>query len=241
MTERFNLIKNEGPEVEKRVLPRFPFNFLSFKGQGKEGDRVYEVRDISYRGMQLVLKDGKQPYESGEMINGTLIWRGKRLELAAEVKWVKEKSLGVVFDSTNGIGKKIRDFLSLDNIIAGMRPLHHGPLDLDLPTDLKYWLRADGPVEIFVWQHKDGDLSRFQMILLDKFIEWEDGKGVKTGRLLKHRDIDTPLTHNDEFLFEIDTNPDLETVQFARSIVAKVPHSSLPDAACSFLSLKLAL
>ena len=135
----------------------------------------------------------------------------------------------------------MKQFLSVENIVAGMRPIHNSGLDIDMPSNLKYWLRADGPVEVFIWQHNDGEIYRFQIILMDNFLEWEDGKGIKTGEVAEKRDLDTPLVKEDEFTFRFTGELDESILEFARSVVSQLPHNYLPDTARNFLETKLGL
>ena len=124
--------------------------------------------------------------------------------------------------------KKFIEFLSIDNIVQGMRPLHKGEL-VDIPSNLQYWLRADGPVEFFIWQHNDHELSRFQIILFENFVEWEDGVGIKTGKLYTKKDVDTPLSSEDEFTFQIDEMVDSFKIDFALQVSSKIPESYIPE------------
>ena len=204
MDNHLILIKNDDYKVEKRILPRFPFSYLTFKGSKRGLDHVFEVVDISFTGMQIALKAGNHTYAIDEEIEGIIHWRKVYLKVKGTVKWLKEEHLGVGFSKTKGLKKSVQDFLSVDNIVASMWPVHETEWGLGLPCNLKYWLRADCPVEIFVWQHKDGELSRFQMVMIDSFVEWEDGKGVRTGAILGHRNLETPLSWEDEFTLKMD-------------------------------------
>ena len=47
MTANLNLVKNAVKPVEKRVFPRFPFTFMTFKDSDCEKRQVFEVVDIS--------------------------------------------------------------------------------------------------------------------------------------------------------------------------------------------------
>lgn len=238
MENHLSLIKTGYQDIEKRVFPRFPFNYLTFKA--KNGmERVFAVKDISFTGMQLSLKDGGHPYKIGENVAGELHWRGAVLNLEAQVKWVHGQRLGVAFGGGEAFDKDIKSFLSIDNIIRGMRALHQSPMNLDLPSDLEYWLQADGPVEIFIWTHNDHEISRFQLVMMDSFVEYQDGKGLKSGRVLTKRDLDTPLVQEDEFVFEMDETLDEERLSFAQQIVLKIPPGFLPEDVQAFLRLKL--
>ena len=74
MERRFNLIKSDFEKHEKRVLPRFPFCYLTFKSD--ETSRVYEVKDISYTGMQLALKDDEHNFKEDSALKGHIHWLG---------------------------------------------------------------------------------------------------------------------------------------------------------------------
>ncbi|MDD0853071.1 PilZ domain-containing protein [Halobacteriovorax sp. GB3] len=240
MQRHLNLIKNEIEETEKRVFPRFPFSFLTFKSdRADQSDFVFEVVDISFTGMQLRLKFGTHEYETNDTISGVIHWKSASLNMKGSVKWISESRLGVHFDEQSDFEKEIHNFLSIDNVISCMRPLHAQASVVDLPSNLRFWLRADGPFEVFVWSHSDNELSKFQIITMEHFIEWEDGKGLKSGRVLSKRDLDTPLMSEDEFVFSIDQGFDLEKLSFAKRIVESVPTEYLTPEVKDFLLLKL--
>lgn len=117
--------------------------------------------------------------------------------------------------------------------------MHQGDFGLEIPANLKYWLQAEGPVELFVWRHTDGEISRFNLILFDEFVEWEDGKGLSTGRILQKRDMDTPLLSEDEFLFELDTEVDSRKCQFGQSVIEAIDEQMIPREGLDFLVRKL--
>lgn len=237
MERHLNLIKNEELELEKRVFPRFPFSYLTFKAD--QADLTFQVVDISFTGAQLCLKDGGHQYIPGQNCRGQVHWKGRALSVDAQVKWINGSRIGLAFNTNSTFEKEIRNFLSVDHFVKSMRPLHKLSLDMDLPTNLKYWLQADGPIELFVWRHQDGETARFQMILLDQFVEWEDGHGLKTGKVLTKRDMDTPLFTEDEFLFQLDAQVDQAKLSFAQDVIQRLGPQHLPDEALEFLNFKL--
>jgi hypothetical protein len=237
MEGHLNLIKTEFKETEKRVFPRFPFTYLTFKAEGGR-DHVFQVQNISFTGMQISLKDGGCDFKPKDLIKGDLHWRGASITIKGDIKWVEGQRLGIAFDES--LSKEtIPNFLSVDNIVAGMRPVHSSGLDIEMPNNLKYWLRADGPFEVFVWEHNDHDISKFQVILMDSFVEWEDGKGLRTGNVLGRKDVETPLNNEDEFTFEIDGNCDVEKIKFASRIINNLPEDYLPESVTDFLVRKI--
>ena len=233
-----NLIKSASANLEKRILPRFPLTLMTFRADQFEA-HSFEVRDISFSGMQVALKTGNHGLTINDEISGVLMWAGQKLKIKGTVRWCDEHRVGLLFDSTNGLATEIKKFLSTDILASRMRPLHHGSFEMDLPSDLKYWLKSDGPAEIFIWQHRDGELSRFQFLLMDKLIEWVDGAGIRTGQVVKHNDADTPLSFKEEIDFHVDTEPCTDSLEMAYNIINKISEDSLPKEALSFLSIKL--
>ncbi len=238
MSRHLNLIKSDFEQVEKRVLPRFPFCFLTFKS-GHNESLVFEVKDISNTGMQLALKEGEHGVREGQNLHGFLHWKGSELEIQGQVKWVSKMRMGVEFSSAQSIREAVDKFLGPENIAKYLKPVHDMEYTNDLPANLKYWLRADGPVEVFIWQHSDGELSKFQILVMENFVEWQDGEGLKTARVLSKRDIDTPLLTEDEFVFKMDDHLDEAKIQLARELVNAIPENVLSVEVLQFLQLKI--
>ncbi|MBI2520152.1 MAG: PilZ domain-containing protein [Bdellovibrio sp.] len=236
---KFNLIKNQEQVFEKRVLPRFPFTFMAFRLRQVSCCKIFEVRDLSLRGAHIALKDGAVAVVNGEQLDGEIVWKGKKVPVSGKVIWVKGQSLGLEFCSTSTLENDLMELLSLENVAADFRPLHENPLQTDLPSNLKYWLKADGPAEVFVWQHNDGELARFQFLFLDHFVEWEDGRGIKTGRMVNVRDIETPLAPEDEFMFEMDGQVDHHKIGIACKMMDRIPNNYIPENTTQFLRMKL--
>lgn len=235
MQRHLNLVESDFEHFEKRVLPKFPFSYLIFKSS----DQTFEVQDISFSGMQLAIKSGELTESENDVLNGIVHWNGQELEIQSKIKWKKGKRLGVEFSNKTSQRDNVNSFLSIDAFSNALKPLHSERLDLDLPTKLKYWLHSDGPAQIFIWQHSDGELSKFQIILMENFIEWTDGQGLMTGRVISKRGIETPLIDEDEFVFKIDPNLDSEKKNRFKEFVSKIDSNKLTKETVSFLSLKL--
>jgi hypothetical protein len=242
MDRHLSLIKTDYQQMEKRVFPRFPFGFMIFREDNPkeiEAKMVFEVKDISLSGMQISFKDGSHNYTQGKTIEGFLQWRGSTVRVKGIVQWIREGGIGFSFDSSISFEEKMRSFLSFDNIVTHIKPLHKSDMSLDLPNNLKYWLKADGVLEIFVWEHTSSGISRFQILMMEHFIEWEEGVGLRTGRIMTQRDLDTPLSQEDEFVFHIDENAVDEKIEMALGVVRKINSEHLPLEARDFLVYKL--
>lgn len=240
MKRHLSLVESDFELMEKRVLPRFPFCYLTFKDY-KDEEQVFEVKDISNSGMQICLKNGDHAYNLNSDIKGNLSWLGNRIDIAGTVKWSKENRLGVEFLAVKNLKNDLLDFLKIDNFIDALKPIHKVEYGTSLPKNLSYWLRADGPVEIFVWSHSNGELSKFQILIMEHFVEWEDGEGLRTGRVISKRDVDTPLVSSDEFVFNIDQYIDDEKIEKAAHLCLKIKEDKLPSEALDFIKLKLGI
>ncbi|MBF0362319.1 MAG: PilZ domain-containing protein [Oligoflexia bacterium] len=243
MDRHLNLIKSEFARQEKRVFPRFPYCFLTFRSDKQDinESKIFEVKDISFTGMQLALKNGEHNYKEKDVLKGNIHWLGMELTIKGVVKWVSSDRIGLAFNREKALISSIRDFLSIKNIVMGIKSIHNSQHDfsIELPSSLKYWLRADGLLEIFIWQHKDGEFSKFQILMLENFVEWEDGIGLKSGRALGRKDIETPLSVDGEFTFEIDHELDISKLNLFSDIISHLEEKHLPRNVIQFLELKL--
>lgn len=240
MARHLNLVQSDFEQLEKKVFPRFPFCYLTFKSTQYD-THVFEVKDISQTGMQLGLKDGEHNLNDTQQISGKIQWNGVQIEVAGEVKWTTDKRLGVEFSNKPSQRSEVDKFLSVQNFAKNLKPIHKMDYGVELPTKLKYWLRSDGPVEVFVWQHNDGELARFELLIMENYIEWADGAGLKTGRIMSKRDINTPLIDEDEFVFKIDEGIDDEKIDLACTLVSNLTADKLTPETLDFIRLKLGL
>lgn len=238
MTRHLNLVQSDFEHLEKRILPRFPFCFLTFKCS-EQNTHVFEVKDISNSGMQLGLKLGEHKLKEKASIHGFLHWGGRELEINGNIKWKTDMRLGVEFSTQASSRIEVDKFLDLVEVAKVMKPVHQLDYGVSLPARLKYWLRADGPVEIFVWQHGDGEWAKFQILMMENFVEWENGKGLKTARVISKRDIDTPLLSEDEIVFKLDEGLDDSKIAKAITLVDHLDPEIMSKDAIDFIKLKI--
>jgi hypothetical protein len=237
MERRFNLIKSDFEKHEKRILPRFPFCYLTFKAD--DTSRVYEIKDISHTGMQLSLKEDGHGFKEEHVMKGHIHWLGRNLDISGTVKWHTQNRIGVEFQKKKEVLEKVQNFLQMEEMVKRLKPLHKVEGGLEIPARLKFWLRSDGPVEIFVWQHGDGELAKAQILFMETFVEWEDGLGLKTGRILSKRNVDSPLLTEDEWVFHIDQDVDPEKLNRIKQLIGHVTDDLLPPEVRTFLARQL--
>jgi hypothetical protein len=237
MERKFNLIKSDFEKHEKRILPRFPFCYLTFKPDGTS--RALEVKDISLSGMQLSLKDTENQFQEEGTLKGSIHWQGKSLDILGLVKWKTPGRMGVEFAKKRDVLERVNQFLQIEELVKHLKPLHKVEGGLEIPNKLKYWLRSDGPVDIYVWQHSDGELAKIQILFMEVFVEWEDGAGLKTGRIISKRNVDSPLINEDEWLFKIDSNIEPDKLDRVKNLVELISPDLLPAEAKTFILRQL--
>jgi hypothetical protein len=237
MERRFNLIKSDFEKHEKRILPRFPFSYLTFKSE--KSSRVYEIKDISHTGMQLSLKEENSDFKADSLLKGHIHWLGKNLDIAGTVRWHTSNRLGVEFIKKREVLEKVQSFLSIEEMVKRLKPIHKVHEGLEIPAKLKYWLCSDGPLEVFVWQHGDGEMAKFQILFMETFVEWEDNVGLKTGRILSKRNVDSPLLTEDEWVFQIDPDLDPKKLDRVKDLIQHISDELIPSESRIFILRQL--
>ena len=189
--------------------------------------------------MQLGLKMGNHQLKNSDAIHGHIRWGNRELEINGHVKWTTDMRLGVEFSTGASSRTEVEEFLRLEHIAKMMKPVHKLDYGVEIPAMLKYWLRADGPVEVFVWLHPHGELARFQIVMMENFVEWQDGKGLTTARVISKRDIDTPLISEGEFVFQLDPQNDEDKIFKATTLVSHLSTDVMTSDVIQFLKIKL--
>ena len=241
MAANLSLIKNNENPIEKRILPRFPFSSLLFRSY-EQCAHSFEVKEISMTGMQLGLKDGDAPFTPGATLKGTLLWRKARLDIEAEIKWVKGGHLGVHFK--NDKEDLIKNFLSMENILGSLRTVPLKDMDINLPANLQFWLCADGPVEIFIWSPFSTDIAghidKFQIFFFERYVEWDREWGTVTGKVVTKRNFDTPLILADEMYFQKDIRLERTMLKQSSDLLHHLTAPSFPLQVRNFLLDRMA-
>jgi hypothetical protein len=241
MGERhLGLVKLSENHTVKRLLPQFPFSYLTFKSHGydEHNSQVFEVKDILPHGMQIELKNGDQSISPSDIISGELHWKGAQLNVSGIVKWIDGQKLGVAFRTDRNFLEEIGHFLSLKNIVERLKPVHMADIGLEIPSNLKYWLRADGPVEVFVWPNGQ-NYSEFLILLFDQVINWKEDDGIRTGQIVTKRNLDTPLFSENEFIFNLDEENDEIKIEKAHDFMKLIPEDYLEADVLQLIKCKL--
>lgn len=234
--KKLGLVPGGQERIEKRVFPRFPFSSLTFRST-HNNLHTFEVRDISLQGMHLGLKVGEHGLKDQDSIAGQLHWQQEKVEIKGHVAWSRPGELGVRFQLDDE--DELKQLLCPSNLARGLRPLHSHPLKGEMLQGPTFWLQTDGPVEIFVYCDSGGTIARFCIVLMDRVMEYIDGKGLFSAKVLKKRDLETPLHHEDEYQLKFDNQLDVDLQQSAALLVQNMDSSLLPEDVFEFLTNKL--
>lgn len=230
MERHLSLLKANTAYEEKRTFPRFLFSDMTFKAKGHA--MAFQVSNISFTGMRIQLKDGIHHLKKDNQISGFIHWQRNKIQVQAQVVWANHQQLGLTFKDP----QKIKELLSADRILQGLKPLHS--FDEERPPHLKYWLKAASVLEVFVWAHGNGEYQKIQVLFVDHFIEWQDGQGLQTGTLLGEQAKDTPLNAQDERIIEMDHTIDWDKLASACDILQGIPEDKIQESAKEFMLMK---
>lgn len=231
-------------EIERRVLPHFPLNYLTFKvavhGQkGQLAPTTFEVANLSLSGMQINQKLGDGHFKKGDRVQGMLNWAGSLLNVEGEIVWSREERFfGIAFSKLSTTGK-LQEFFSTPEVVKKMRKVDLEDEYLYAKRDLSLWLRSDSVFELFVWQNRDGSFDRVHMSFLEHILEWSVQSGLQTGKIFSQRDILTPLWQEHEHTFTTDEKINIVTQDTFSDIVKNISPQFLNDSYRSFLHSKL--
>jgi hypothetical protein len=244
MAEQFQVYTNKdfAQPSEKRVLPRFPFAYLFFRTSRNNKDITCHVHDISYEGMQIELMTDESEFRIGQDASGEINWLGETLKVSGKIKWVYQKRAGIEFQLDGPNLNLLKKLLASEAISKQFKPIHEilpkvRP-DFELPQDLFLWLRAEGPFEIFAWK-KNNEIYRFQILMLNQFVEWRQELDQLTGHIQFRRESELPLTLEKECLFVFDPRPDSALITKAKDLLSQINHRILAQNIQDFFLQKL--
>ena len=232
------LIRFKQKKSERRFLPRLPFTSLTFREDGVKGKKTFEVKDISREGMRLSLREGEHFYRAGLALRGCIRSKGESLRVQGEVRWVRDRDLGVMFSQNVELKRSLHKFLGPENLIKGIKNICD--LEIDLPLGLKSWTRSDAGFEIFVWCHENGGISGFQILFAGNIVEWREEQNLRTGEILYLRSRNG-LLDEEEFLFDFEYLSNKTKLSFARKLINLVTEKHLSKDVLTFIRSRLSL
>ncbi|MBP5295875.1 MAG: PilZ domain-containing protein [Bacteriovoracaceae bacterium] len=234
MAASLGLVKNTAPQIEKRLLPRHSFEYLLFKLAHPAA--TLAVIDISPQGMQLRNR-ADLVWEVGQKVQGNLAWDGRLLPITGEISWANEQSCGVKFDLGGECAQQFAAYFAPAAVAPHLRLVQLN--EENQVANLKCWLHAGKAAEILVWQHPTGQVAKIQVIYLGELVEWDDGLGIRTGKITSVRPSDTPLQPQETLAVEIDAAAQTSKLQKAAHLVQHLPANLLASELQDFISLKL--
>jgi hypothetical protein len=235
------IVDHEDRNLKKRVFPHFPLNYLTFKVRPRDSKLVshaYEVNFLSFDGMQLSIKLGKNLFKEGDQVVGSLNWWGELLEIEGNVRWVRGHHLGVKFHSK--CQDELKQFVGLEKVLLKMRKVDLNDEFLKVPQDLSLWLRSDGIFDLYTWKNTDGSYRRVHLSYMQQVLEWENQQGLTTGKIFSKRDIETPLWQEHEYYLQVDHQLNPNTHEFFQRFIENLPEDSVPSDLASLLKHRFA-
>ena len=233
--------------VERRILPRYSFSYLTFKLL-HHGEQVkamtFEVNDVSVEGLALETKFfDLQNFKMGDFIHGVLNWAGERIDIKANIQWIKQGRFGIRFVPSKNLNERIRELTSIKLLTNKLKFLHLESEKMTLPQGLCYWIQSEGPLEFFAWKTKSTEvIHRLQIIYWQNYLEWEKGQGWSTGVLQdRHQYGANGPMDSSECVVLFDSTLDQRKLKTMKDILSHFPDGAFAKSDQEFLLRKLML
>lgn len=178
---------SEGPETERRLLPRLSLSTEQFRLS--LNGKLFGVADLSQNGMalRLLLEEDRLLFPIGAELEGTLNVNRTKFKLSARVRNIRGDHVGCEFTSPGAeLVEELRQWLDPQTLGATLRPMPSGAV-----TD-SVWYNGRSGTEVIAWPAEGGGLSRVLVILWGReFVEWSSAEGVRTGEVKFGRERDS--------------------------------------------------
>lgn len=205
----------EESNFERRRLPRLSLTTEQFKLD--QNGRIFPIADLSSKGMaiRVIETSDFRYFPVGSKFKGTLNLRREKFRVSAQVRHLGNEMVGCeFFELEEKSATAIAEFLDPIALAKELRPIP--------ATDgVALWYHGPSGTDFLLWRASDGKYTRMTLFLLGTFVQWEEDKGLTTGRL-------APSTEQSEvrgvirletMLLENDRTPDVNKVSLARTLI----------------------
>ena len=211
----------------RRLSERFELNDQHVMALNNE--EVVRLKDISARGFSCeVSPQTYKKFEIGDAYDAQLRYLGKDLEAQIKVAWKSGISTG--FELINPSQETLSFFKRLlfpMEIASSLKKVEAQFMSANL--DNKIWYHGESGCDFILWRDSEGQLEAWQLIVLDKFIEWNESGGLRTGiTQTQNNSVLNPLESLDEQLVPDDA-PNPEKIRLATDILAAIASEDSKD------------
>lgn len=166
----------------RRVYERFNVDHKHLTIMNEQD--ILLIREISSKGFSTQVSErGFERFQVGDMYSARMRYLGETYDLDAKVSWKSGKDT-VGFELVNA-ERRTRDFMQrLLHPIALAHSLRKVEAEfMKNKSDGKTWYHGDGDTDLYTWKNSQGKVSAWQLISKDTFVDWEAGRGLRTGFL----------------------------------------------------------
>jgi len=103
------------------------------------------------------------------------------------------------------------------------------------PGMTQRWFQGPEGCDLFLWYRDGGGLTQVQLTFLHRAVEWGEGEGVRTGRLLS---FDPLRPMRDQARLVFDAAADAGTLRLARALLAR---ANVDDVTLAMVRARLGL
>lgn len=214
--------KEDRPGVERRRVPRLSLTTEQFRLS--QTGRIFPVADLSVNGMALRIIDRGELaiFPMGMRFEGVLNLRREKYSVKAQVRHLGTELVGCEFE---GLDEKacqaIRAFLDPAILGKELKPI-------PAADGVALWYHGPSGTDLLFWRLADGQYSRIILFVLGSYIQWENGAGLSTGRMMASFEQSEirGVVRLETMLLEADPKPDKGKLRIGQTLVS---NSNIPQ------------
>ena len=90
-----------------------------------------------------------------------------------------------------------------------------------------------------MWIEHHDQFCKFQTLFMENLVEWQEGIGLKTGKLHEDQQWKNPPTERNQFMVKLDQNIDRLKISQICEIIENIPSDKIQESAREFILMKL--
>lgn len=165
----------------RRIFERFDVDYKHLTMLNEQD--ILVVRDLSAKGFSTQVSErGFQRFRIGDIYAAKMRYLGEIFDIAARVTWKNEDTVGFeLVEPSKQTLNFMRRLLKPIEIAASLRRVDSSFMANN--TEGKTWYHGDNDTDLYIYRNEAGELSAWQLILGNEFVEWSELSGLSTGEV----------------------------------------------------------
>ncbi|MGZ3700108.1 MAG: PilZ domain-containing protein [Bdellovibrionota bacterium] len=162
--------------AERRRLPRLSLTAEQFRLSSN--GKIFSVQDLSVEGMAIRIIDSEdlRLFTVGAKFEGLLNLKGNKYTVRGHVRHVTRELVGCEFGELDEpVKSALQSFLDPAVLGQEIRPIPSAERN-------SLWYHGPSGTDLILHRGNDGQYHRMMLYVLGSFVQWEQEKGLSTGR-----------------------------------------------------------